>query len=437
MRITAHLAAGALAASALSVVGLAGPASAAAPSLTWQVSQQFTDHLSTHALTGGATESGGVVTFPGGTGSLDPETGAGTVEYDGSVAGSFAMAGTTYYTITIADPAVTVEPDGEGEITAVVSAWNGAAMGNPEAHTDPARVTVATFDSAGWADGALTATPDWADVLPPGAESAALGIPDGKPVDGKSFAPEFLGQLTSGTRAHFYASGSTSDAKKAPAAFTAGAAATPPAVDVVTSYAGASVTLDVSGSGFTATDGNPGDDGVYVGLAPAGGLPAVDDMDDMDSFAAVAWVAGSAIVDGRLTASLTAKGADLQRGTAYAVYTWRAHTHSTTSQDTETPVRIDWSKLKSPVALKLTLVKKPTTKAGGKLRVLAGDATGKVTATLKRAGKVGPKASALLKKNGKATLRLPQLVQGRWTVVVAYAGDAAHRSARKSVTFRV
>jgi hypothetical protein len=329
-----------------------------------------------------------------------------------------------------------VEPDGEGEITAVVSAWNAAAMGNPEAHTDPARVTVATFDSAGWADGALTATPDWADVLPPGAESAALGIPDGKPVDGKSFAPEFLGQLTSGTRAHFYASGSTSDAKKAPAAFTAGAAATPPAVDVVTSYAGASVTLDVSGSGFTATDGNPGDDGVYVGLAPAGGLPAVDDMDDMDSFAAVAWVAGSAIIAGRVTASLTAKGADLQRGTAYAVYTWRAHAHSTTSQDTETPVRIDWSKLKSPVALKLALVKKPTTKAGGGLRVLAGDATGKVTATLKKAGKVGPKASALL-KNGKATVRLPKLVQGRWTVVVAYAGDAAHRSARKSVTFRV
>ena len=74
----------------------------------------------------------------------------------------------------------------------------------------------------GWAAESLTATPDWAGVLPAdSAEATGLGIGAGKPIDGKAFAPSFLGQIDTGLRAHFYASGSGSDPKKAPASFTA------------------------------------------------------------------------------------------------------------------------------------------------------------------------------------------------------------------------
>ncbi len=214
-----------LAASA-AVVGLAAPAhaDAAAPVLSWEISPRFDDHLSTHTLSDGASEDeDGVVSFPLVAADLDPATGAGTLTYDGSVKGAFAMMGTEYYSVTLADPVVSVAEDGSGSLTAVVSAANAASQQGEAAATDPARVLVTTFADAAWTPtsglSTLQATPDWAGVLPTGSPAAlALGLSDTQPVDGQSFAPEFLAQLTPGVRAHFYASGSGSDATKQPAA---------------------------------------------------------------------------------------------------------------------------------------------------------------------------------------------------------------------------
>ena len=68
-------------------------------------------------------------------------------------------------------------------------------------------------------------------------------------------------------------------------------------------------------------------------------------MDAMSKFADAEYITAGKIVGGAFTTSLSATPDLLKSGTAYSVYTWQAHSHSNTSQDTETPVTIDWSKL--------------------------------------------------------------------------------------------
>ncbi len=418
-----------LAASA-AVVGLAAPAhaDAAAPVLSWEISPRFDDHLSTHTLSDGASEDeDGVVSFPLVAADLDPATGAGTLTYDGSVKGAFAMMGTEYYSVTLADPVVSVAEDGSGSLTAVVSAANAASQ-------------------QGWTPtsglSTLQATPDWAGVLPTGSPAAlALGLSDTQPVDGQSFAPEFLAQLTPGVRAHFYASGSGSDATKQPAAFAAEAAG--PQVAVSTSSATPdALVLDVDGSGFTG-ETNPGDDGVYVGLAPAGGLPDTDSQEDQDAFAAAAWVPAAQMTDGTIDVTLTADPADLDAQRDYSVYTWQAHAHSNTSQDTETEVAIDWAALGLADVASTTTVKvkkKPTTKRRGVLLAKvtgdAGKATGKAVVTAKKGGKTKKVTKAVTR--GKASVTLPKLSRGKWKVVVVFKpSDTYARSAdRLTLTVR-
>lgn len=456
-RLAALGLAGALTSAGLAVA-VAGPSYAAEgdPVLAWEISPRFDDHLSTHVLGDGASEDEtGAITFPDGVGSFDAATGVASVSYQGSVSGSFVNAGTTFYTVTVADPTVTVDADGTGTISAVVSAWNAGGMGSSEASTEPVRVVVTTFTAPeSWTVsdglGAITATPDWAGVLPADSEQAtALGIGAGKPVDGKSFAPTFLGQLTPGVRAHFYASGASSDAAKQPSPFTAEASVEAPSVSLATSYADRAVTIAVSGSDFTPTDGNPGDDGVYAGLAPAGGMPDVDDMEDMDSFAAAAWVPASGIAGGELSTTLQAAGADLDPGTSYSVYTWRAHSHSTTSQDTETPVELDWTQLTpvvepEPVVLATTTgaawKKKPTVARAGRLAVVVSakgaTPTGSVKVVLTKGGKQVKVAATRLAK-GKATPAVKRLPAGTWKVKVSYLGADGFKASAKTLTVKV
>ncbi len=455
LRRLAILAAGAMASTVL--VGVADAAVPTAPtaatgSFNWKVSTTFDTAFATHELAGGVTESAdGVVSFPALSSTVDPVTGAGTVQYDGSVKGSFVFSGALQYWVKIEDPAVTVDADGEGRITAQVSGWNLAGNGSPEESTSPARVVVTTFDAADrWSTRSIAATPDWAGVLAAGTpEATALGITtSGHPVDGKSFAPSFLAQVTSGVRPRFYATSATSDSK-APAPFTASYADAARSVAATPSYAAQSVSIKVDGAGFTRTDNNPGDNGVYVGLAPAGGLPSTSSQADMDKFAAAQWVTAAAIKGGgKFSTTLTAAAGVLKQGTAYSVYTWRAHSHSSTSQDTETPVTIDWSKLTAPPATpaKATttasakVTKKPTTAKGGALAVTlkssGGKPAGKVTIKLTSKGKKAVTKSAKAKA-GKAVVKLPKLKAGTWKATVVYAGSDAFTSAKKVVTFKV
>ncbi len=455
-RSLAALTAAGVAATGLTLLPGAPAQAAPAPlTLQWEISQQFDDHLSTHTLGGGATENAdGVITFPGGEGSFDPATGVTSMAYDGSVAGAFVMATTTYYQVTLADPIVAVDSQGKGTISAVVSASNAAAMGNAAEETEPARVVVTTFDAAAgdWSQaegvGTLTDTPDWAGVMPEGPASADLGIGAGKPVNGGSFAPSFLAQLTSGVRAHFYASGSASDPKKVAATFTASApVADAPAVTVTPTTTPQGVTATVSGVNFINSTALGGA-GVYVGLAPAGGMPtAATQAEGMAKFVAATYLPAASLADGTFTTNLVAAGDKLDPRVKYSVYTWQAHQHASKHLDTETPVTIDWARLGYPTATAAaaTVAKKPTSKKKGSVTVaVAGGryaATGQVTLTYKggklKGRKVKLNKSVALAADGTVTVKLPKSAKGKRKLTVSYAGDALHQASTTTVTVKV
>lgn len=405
----------------LAAVGLGGlaaqPATAAGSGaeLEWGISSYFDKHLTTQAFTDGATESeDGVVTFPGGVVDGASTRYAGTARY------AFAnpATGAELYSFAFSDLTLTVDAAGDGTIAADV-AWTSPA--GPGGVEDAVLTTFSTDDD--WSDGSLTATPDWLGV------AAANAYGDGKPVDGASWAVAFVTAVPSSINPFFYASGSASDAEKAPASFTATAAEPAiPAVTASTAYDAGAVTVDVSGSGFTAIT-EPGDMGIYVGLAPSGGLPDTSSQESMDQFADAEWVMPTRMADGTWSVTLDPASKRLDPRASYSVYTWQAHTHSNPSQDTETPVGIAWSKVGS--ASKLAVDKAP-----GKLVVTNGKAAGALVVRLTK-GSATKRAGATMKK-GAATVRLPKLATGAWRAVVTFTpANAAYRAATKTVTVRV
>lgn len=473
-RLVAGSAAVALVGGAFAVVTATTPAQAAvAPVFNWEISQQFDGHLSSHTLGDGATEDAdGVISFAGGVGSYNPANGAATISYQGSVKGAFNHPATQVqqYAVTLEDPTVVVEGDGSGRISAVVSSVVGTDAA-PSDSTAPARVVVTTFDTAGgWDAESLTATPDWDGVMPAGSDEAlALGLPADRPIAGRSFAPSFLGQLASGVRAHFYA---TADPQpnKVPAAFTATANPIATTATITGASYADGLSVSVSGTGFSAVT-NPGDAGVYAGIAPAGGLPDVSSQAGMASFAAAAYVVPGQIQASAFTTAMTAETAKLDPTRSYSVYTWRAHTHSTVSQDTETPLTIDWAALKqtatptptptptatptpsatpsptvtaTPVAptvttTKATVKKLPTTAKGGKLVVKVAGADqvdGEAVVVLKKKGAKKIKRTVTV-EDGKVVVKLPKLAPGGYTLTVRFLGADGIEASKTVEKFRV
>ena len=145
------------------------------------------------------------------------------------VKGSFVNAGSPFYWVKIEDPAVSVAADGEGadhrcglRLEHRRHGFDRSRPPRPPGSWSPPSMRPARGRPA------RSPRPRTGQAsCPRDAGSVALGIGAGKPVDGKSFAPAFLAQITSGVRAHFYASGAGSDAKKAPSAFTASFVARP------------------------------------------------------------------------------------------------------------------------------------------------------------------------------------------------------------------
>ncbi|WP_110206329.1 Ig-like domain repeat protein [Nocardioides daejeonensis] len=452
--VATALTAGALAATTLAFASAPAQADdAQAPgTLSWGVSDQFRDHFSPkpYAPASGITASGGATytngdaaaTFAG----VSSVTAAGTTvhTYEGTLQGAFVVGGAEQYAVTIADPVVTVDADGDGSISAVVSARNIASQQGEAAETTPARAIVAEFADATVTDGVLSGTPNWEGVLAANSQQATdLGIAADKPVDGKSFHPAFLTQLTSGTRAHFYASGASSDTKKAPSAFSA--TATPPAaVTASATVNGDYVDIAIAGTGFDPAS-RPGAMGVYAAIGPKQDIFAIDAEGEEDGAAAFLtsdWVMPAQFTDGAWSKTLTVEKAKLVKGVQYAVYTWTAHGNPVAgdSQYTETLVSVP-GLAKNVGKVKSKVKKAPTTKKAGKLEVtLKGHelvtATGKVKVTLKK-GKATKKANGTLNKKGIVKIKLPKLAKGKWKLTVKYAGDANYKSASKTGKVKV
>lgn len=428
----------ALTAGVLAFTPTTAHAATESPTLEWKISDQFVAHFTanpafapftTLVASDGATldATTKVTTFSDGVGTFDSGNGAAEVAYQGSITGSFITGttapGTTQYTLTIADPTVIVA-DGEGRIEADVAWTVPGDAANPSGSTEDVVLTRFDAEADDWSItdslASLTATPDFVGVLPAGsAEAVDLGIPSDLPLNGGSFDPAFLAALNPGLRAHFYLSGSASgDPRKPVAPFTATA---PRPSLTVNSVTGA--TVEVSGSGFTCST-NADDAGVYIGVAPAGGLPDVSSTAGMSNFAgaaakfcsgptpAIASPAGT--FDATVNLDLNA----LDPTKEYAVYTWRAHTHSTTSQDTETPLTIDFDALKKAPAVSADSVTYGT------------DANVTVNVAPAESGSValsvdgGEPTSAEVNEDGEATFTLSGLTAGTHELSATLEGDA-------------
>ncbi|KQY59985.1 hypothetical protein ASD11_10815 [Aeromicrobium sp. Root495] len=437
---------------ALSGLVLASPSvasaeAAPAPTLKWKVSQQFKNNIGARVYSGGATEdTEGVITFPQGVGTHDSGNGVTSVRYAGTVDASFNFPGSTTrcYTITIANPSVEIDATGSGRIVADVSSDVPAVAqcGTSVATSTPVtRVTVTTFTApaSAWTDAAagksLTATPDFVGVLAPGSEQAvALTSSPDRPYNGESFAPSFLGAIAPGTRSHFYrTNASAAQPNKVPSAFTAEA---PRPTLTATQDANDATRWTIAGQGFTRST-NPGDAGVYAGIAPRGGLPDVSSIGNISLFAGVAAFFGEAIdaTTGAFDGVITLDPAKLDPTKEYSVYTWRAHSHSTTSQDTETPIDIDFEALKSPTTTSLAEVK--THSYGNAVSLTATVAGADAGSVVFTEGETTLGEAPI--SNGKATLKLPStFAVGSHTVQASFAGSATRAASESTArTFTV
>lgn len=418
------------------------------PTLTWKISQQFVDHLSSRALTGDvAFDPATGFTFGGGEGTFNASTGVTDMQYDGTVRGAFAFGGNEFYSVTVADPAVTVDAAGEGTITAVVSASNAAQGATPPASTTPRRVVVTTFDAAAsdWtvAGGleSLVGTPDWDGVLPPGSPRATeLGLSPTQPVEGRSFAPTFLDQITPGVRAHFFDSGTgSSNPKKNPAPFTATA---PVPVATITSAEIVEQTptsLKVAVSGINYKPGSPG---IYVSVGKTGSTDVVNP----GAYLGTVWSANPANPDSAVrpdgsfstTLSLDADAVrQLDPDTSYSVITFKAHGQAASdpSQTASVPLDIDFDELSAPVSISDKVTKKPTTKKSGTIAItVSSKATslkpaGKVKVSFKKSGQKTVTTGTGTLKNGVRSLTAPKLKKkGTWKIYVTYTADPGFTS---------
>lgn len=374
----AAVVAGALATGGLVALAPAAHAADPAPAtFQWKISQQFVNSLPVHTTGDGATEdeTSRVVTFGAGQGSYNPANGAATVSYSGWVQGAFKNAScpgdgtpgdTTCYWVRFANPTVTVDGEGHGSITAEVTSRAYLAAGGVDpGGTDTQRVLVTTFDAdeSDWTAGAtaddngsLTATPHWENVLTAGSpEALDAGITNtAHPVDNSSFAQPLIKQLYPSVKSHFYKS-NASQPNKVPAEFTAQAAAMTVSKTITAVSPTNGLTVRVNGTGFRGVT-NPGDAGVYVGIAEAGGLPDVSSPSGMGAFAAAAYVPAGQIVNGAFAATMTAPTDKLDSGETYAIYTWQAHTHSNVTQDTETALPINFGQLENAPEVEATIV---------------------------------------------------------------------------------
>jgi Big-like domain-containing protein len=386
----------------------------------------------------------------------------GTVKQDGSatldVAGSsinWANASSGHW-LRLTDLRATLDSTGNGSVSAVVSygvSSSPATFDETTVQRGPLRVDVVAL--AGNTAGDRTLTPT----------SATWTGLDG------AWDPAFLTFLSGDSTADpavpawGYKSTVVNDPTKpdrAPSPFTFSVSTGAPqtAVTVTGADPTTGLRLKVDGTGFRGNS-LPGDAGVYAGLAASGGLPDVSTSAGMDSFAASAYIPG-AIPTGSFSTILTAAPTKLDRTKSYSVYTWQSHTHSNTSQDTETPVTIDWAALglattppagttpptstvppvmRSTPTVTLDWAAKPAAGRKGKLAVaVAGAAaapTGQVTITLRREGADRVKTLRATLVSGAVLVKLPTLKQGRWTVTVAYSGSASYTSAASDLKVKV
>jgi hypothetical protein len=171
--------------------------------------------------------------------------GQGTVAADGSVDihwdGSFTVVfygGLTYWTAS--DPHLTIDADGDGQLTATASGFGASMDDATKWDALPSReIVLADISSADVSDGGFTVTPDYLGV----AVNTGSGTPQNRTAASwGSFPQSFVDyQALTGQSSYWYSSGASRDAAK-------------PATPLTVSYTAEEVTTPQPGAGDITVD---------------------------------------------------------------------------------------------------------------------------------------------------------------------------------------
>ncbi|RIJ78255.1 hypothetical protein D1871_03450 [Nakamurella silvestris] len=169
--------------------------------------------------------------FDGGTGSIDPVTGAGTITWSGT--GDWVLnAYQGQYGApdeTLRNPALTIAADGKGTLSFDAYIPAGLDMeGNPAPAAGPQRIVLATFASVTIAGGVITAKPEFAgrnyEVAGVAQNLACAGAGGSWPTAWINFLPESV-------RSHYYTTSCSGlNTKKPPLSFSVRVDAATPAI---------------------------------------------------------------------------------------------------------------------------------------------------------------------------------------------------------------
>ncbi|GHH39135.1 hypothetical protein [Lentzea cavernae] len=149
------------------------------------------------------------VKFTGGTGTVDPATGAGALSFTGSYTVNAYPAQFNAPDEVYSNPVVTVAADGSGSLSAEFSLGAGVDIGgNPTAPQNFGRLTLVTYDAGSLSNLGSTGyrvTPDYQGVQVDVADGSAQ-VRECASGWG-SWAPQFVNTVPSSIRPHFYSTG--------------------------------------------------------------------------------------------------------------------------------------------------------------------------------------------------------------------------------------
>jgi hypothetical protein len=203
-----------------------------------------------------AAKSFNLVRFDDGEGSLDAETGAGTITWADT--GDWVLnAYNGQYGApdeTLRDPILTINDDGTGDLSFEAYIPAGLDMsGNQAPAAGPTRIAIATFSSVSVENGVITALPDYAGRSYTPAAGSPWAACDGA---GGSWPTAWIDFLPSSVQAHYYTTSCSGlNLMKPPVAFTVALESTD--ATITAQPAGTTVDAGTTASFSVSASGNP------------------------------------------------------------------------------------------------------------------------------------------------------------------------------------
>ncbi len=300
----------------------------------------------------------------------------------------------------------------------------GVALENLELNADPAtHIATVTADVSGDAaavpvatEDVVIATFDLSAVTP----SISDGVVTYTDLVG-TVSPTINTVIPSWTSPN-YAGAATS-----PLSFSVSTATPTVEATITSSTPGAGVVVSVTGDGFRGVT-NTGDAGIYVAIAPAGGLPS---LTDASAYITASWIRAASLADGTFATTLTVAADKFDLTKTYSVYTWQAHTHSNATQDTETELSIDPESLEWKTAIPELTVSNTSIGFGSSV-------TATVTVPTAATGSVefydgSTSLGTATVSNGEASKTISGLKVGSHNLTASYSGDNSYVPSNSAV----